>query len=447
MSRKGNTSIMGAGLLMLAGCATLPDHAPADYRLDGGLWYADGSFVERSVEIAGARLRFVASDAPAAQVVHLDGQYVIPPFCEGHNHNVGGEIEGAAEVVDAYLAAGVFYAAMPGSFRLYREAIADLLGGPTGLDVRFANNGITGVGGHPRSLRESLKERYGSYPEFSLEGLADVGYFEVDSRAALMAKWPLVLAERPDFIKVMLYFSDEFEQRRTDPDFYGKRGLDPALLPDIVALARQSDLPVAVHVENEFDMRTALLAGADIIAHLPSYDADLRLSKSTIDLAAQTGAALVTTFGLAKREEERDPALYQRILTAQRDTLSRLHEAGARLVVGSDNTRDSSVDEALHLQSLGVLSNAAIIDMWTKNCTDTFFPDRDLGRLDDGAEASFLVLEGDPLGDFAKVRSISRRMKEGEWLEADTPPSGGGESPKTGSGSLIPSRSLTSPAE
>jgi hypothetical protein len=44
------------------------------------------------------------------------------------------------------------------------------------------------------------------------------------------------------------------------------------------------------------------------------------------------------------------------------------------------------------------------------------FPHRDIGHLDDGAEASFLVLSGDPLADFAHTHDIAMRGKQGTVL-------------------------------
>ena len=43
-------------------------------------------------------------------------------------------------------------------------------------------------------------------------------------------------------------------------------------------------------------------------------------------------------------------------------------------------------------------------------------PDRKIGRLEEGYEASFLVLEDDPLVDFDQVRSIRLRVKQGHVL-------------------------------
>jgi imidazolonepropionase-like amidohydrolase len=44
-------------------------------------------------------------------------------------------------------------------------------------------------------------------------------------------------------------------------------------------------------------------------------------------------------------------------------------------------------------------------------------PERRIGRLETGYEASFLVLGGDPLTDFRQVRNIRLTFKQGFRLE------------------------------
>ena len=61
--------------------------------------------------------------------------------------------------------------------------------------------------------------------------------------------------------------------------------------------------------------------------------------------------------------------------------------------------------------------DAELLAMWTTNCARTLFPDRKLGALDPGFEASFLVLGADPLANFDAVRDIRMRVKEGITLE------------------------------
>ena len=58
-----------------------------------------------------------------------------------------------------------------------------------------------------------------------------------------------------------------------------------------------------------------------------------------------------------------------------------------------------------------------LLRLWTTTTPQAVFPDRRIGRLDAGYEASFLVLEDNPLEDFGAVRTIRERVKQGHRLE------------------------------
>ncbi len=403
---------------VLASC-TVAQRDMAAYRFDNGVWFTGEGFEARTAYVIDGRLQYSGKLLPAADVIDLAGKYVVPPYCEAHNHNFGsGDDEAFVQkTVNAYLEDGIFYAMMMGSFAYYRERIADQLNTPASVDVVFANNGLTGSGGHPRRLREFLMERYGRYPEFTKETLPDAGYFEADTLEEMRAKWSLIFAGRPDFIKVMLLYSEQYDLRKDNPSYYGSRGLDPKLLPTLVKWAHAEDLRVAVHVETDFDMRTSLEAGADIIAHIPSNSNPVTLSDNTIELAKRSGAALVTTFTVANRYRVQAPERYAATIATQRDNLARLLEAGLPVAIGSDNTQGTARSEAEHLARLGIVDNTTLLRMWTDYCAQVVFPDRPIGKLEAGFEASFLVLEGNPLVDFSHAHRISLRVKDGQVLE------------------------------
>ena len=51
--------------------------------------------------------------------------------------------------------------------------------------------------------------------------------------------------------------------------------------------------------------------------------------------------------------------------------------------------------------------------MWCTITAVTIFPRRQIGRLKDGYEASFLVLSTNPIDDFTSVERIAFRVKQG----------------------------------
>ena len=94
---------------------------------------------------------------------------------------------------------------------------------------------------------------------------------------------------------------------------------------------------------------------------------------------------------------------------------------GVRVIVGSDSYRETSVPEAMYLASLGVYTNAELLRMWSEVTPKGIFPNRRIGKLAPGYEASFLVLDRDPVADFANVKSIRLRVKQGMTIPAPAP--------------------------
>lgn len=72
--------------------------------------------------------------------------------------------------------------------------------------------------------------------------------------------------------------------------------------------------------------------------------------------------------------------------------------------------------EVRYLRELGVFDNLALLRMWTANAARAVFPGRRIGALREGYEASFLVLEENPLENFDAVSRIRLRFKDGRLL-------------------------------
>jgi hypothetical protein len=268
---------------------------------------------------------------------------------------------------------------------------------PTSVDVVFANGGLTASGGHPLGLvRRNIG--FGIFSEEDAEGGM---YYLIDSRADLEQKWPGILAKKPDFIKTFLLYSEEFEARRDDTTYFAWKGLDPELLSEIVILAHKEGLRVSTHVETAADFHNAVVAGVDEINHLPGFRADSTQPMSRYEIspddareAESRSITVVTTIaGDGTHRAEKVNRLHKRNLTV-------LKENGVQIAIGSDEYRQTAVQEALYLSSLGVFDNTELLRMWCENSAISIFPDRKVGFLREGHEASFLVLNCNPLLDF-----------------------------------------------
>ena len=63
------------------------------------------------------------------------------------------------------------------------------------------------------------------------------------------------------------------------------------------------------------------------------------------------------------------------------------------------------------LKETDVFSNLELLKMWSETTPRAVFPQRKIGALEEGYEANFLVLDGNPIEDFSNMRRIRMRVK------------------------------------
>lgn len=419
---RGLESLLYTALLFLlatAGAWAEPMRDPpasANIALEGGRWFNGASFDARDVYSVDGRLTF-ERPARVDRSLDLSGLWMVPPFGEGHNHNINGIEERDRQTIQKYLADGVFYVRIPGNLPLTDELRSRLpINRSDGIDVLLSQGAmLTAAGGHPRMLADMIWLRPGYFPGHTRETLQDHRFFTIDSEAELESKWPQIIDQQPGFIKVILWNSDEFEERKGNAAYYGQYGLDPRLLPAVVAKARAEKLNVTTHVSNTADFRLAVAAGVDEIAHIPLTPITAEDARS----AAGRGIVVDTTYAAMRSlppailPDDKRPQALEALLA----NLKLLHESGVTLRIGSDHVMDSSANEFKVLRELGVFDNLTMLKLWSETTPRTIFPNRKIGAFMEGYEASFLALEGNPVEDLDNVAKIKLRFKQGHLLE------------------------------
>ncbi|NOT33069.1 MAG: hypothetical protein HOP12_02750 [Candidatus Eisenbacteria bacterium] len=107
-----------------------------------------------------------------------------------------------------------------------------------------------------------------------------------------------------------------------------------------------------------------------------------------------------------------------------RDNLRLLHAAGVSLALGTDHPALTVIDEAERIRALGVFSDTTLLGLLAGQTAQVILPQRRVGTLTAGAEASFIVLAGNPLVDFAQIRNVSLRFKRGLRVDPPAPAPG-----------------------
>lgn len=418
---------MPARFLAAAFLLLVPFASPAEtIAWRNGLWFDGAKFVS-DTRYTRDGVFMARRPGRIDRRVELGERYVVPAYGDAHHHGID-SADGLDDKITVFLEAGIFYVKNPNVIPdLLTPEVRAKLNGPDSIDVAFSNGGITSTGGHPAPLHAYLAS-IGVFKGLKPEDMENRAYFFVDSEADLDAKWPRVLAGKPDFIKTFLLFSEEHEKRRELPG--ASHGLDPGMLKSVVRRAHESKLRVSSHIDTAADFRAAVDAGVDEINHMPQPDPRFSpdLSAYVIDAAtarraADQGITVVTTASTTERlSGSALPADWIPAMRAnQAANLRVLRDAGVKIAIGSDGISGerrfvTGRDEVRFLAQNAMLSPLQLLRAWAVDTPRTIFPDRKLGALRAGYEANFLVLGADPLEDPENLHRISLRVKDGKIL-------------------------------
>jgi imidazolonepropionase-like amidohydrolase len=400
------------------------------YELKDGRWFDGRAFRKRTFYSVSGRLT-THRPPHIDEVLDLHGGFVVPPFADAHCHHFDA-LYNVDQQVNMYLRDGVFYAAVQTDVRSGALEVASKVNQPTSVDVSYAHGALTSSYGHGVEIYEGLAlfRRTGGADAEEVKKLRashlreNDAYYIIDSSNDLMRKWPTILAGQPDFIKIYLLTSEEYEERKIRTDTVGDRGLDPKLVPTIVDKAHAAGLRVSAHVDTVTDYRIALRANIDEMAHLPGYYIGLddnprkyELTERDARETAKRGTWVIVapvfydTFN--PRSASYNPQVAARTDAVRVHNLKLLLKHGVHLAFGSDRYGNTPVDDVVYLQRLGIFTNLEILKIWCEATPQAIFPKRKIGYLSEGYEASFLLLNGNPLEGFSNIKSIRLRFKQG----------------------------------
>lgn len=397
----------------VTGCATAqmnpgaPAHGVA-YR--GGLWFDGSTFKSMTMYVVDGVFR-TRAPAQIDSTVDLAGGYVVPPFADAHQHFLDPRID---ETIRVQLAAGIFYVKDQGNTPFLRRLIDPALNRPTSIDFISANQGWTSPGGHPVEVVKRGAPPGGPMAFLVRDSLDPGIVMQVENAADIDRRWAYFLAGKPDFVKVYLFRSEDYTRIRAE-GIEGRGGIDPALVPEIVKRAHAAGLQVSAHVYTAADFRSAVAGGVQQIAHLPGGrgpDSVFMLTDADAAAARRAGVTVITTV-----TQHEDSALLARLLKTQyAHNIEVLRRHGVPLLIGSDLVGRTAAIEIDALAHSGLFSALELLRMWSVTTPQSIFPNRRIGTLRDGAEASFLVLRANPLEDLAATRVITLRVKQGVRL-------------------------------
>ncbi len=391
-----------------------------------------------------------------ADVVEEAGKTLMPGLIDMHVHigAPGGIYSNPRQYAQPNLEAKRLAAYLYSGVTTVRST-GDLLDGALALRKTVSDSGpyegaafftcgplFTAPGGHPEELIQSFPEfmRQTAKAQFLREPkTADEARKQVDD----------LKQAGVDCVKAVLEGGNEY---------WGKfNHLDPQIYQAVIAEAAQQGLPTATHTGNADDVKLAVNAGSNTVEHgsivdlIPNetfqamkakniaYDPTLSvfeafaamgqgntktiLNRPLLQQAAPTDLLNDTQKAFAQPPKNSgDPARLKGLLDNANQNLLHAYQSGVLLITGTDAGNMLVIHGPTVQHELELWVNAQIpakeaLKAATYNAAKVLHQENRIGLIREGMDATFIILDGDPVQDISATEHINAVYLSGDHID------------------------------
>ena len=229
--------------------------------------------------------------------------------------------------------------------------------------------------------------------------------------------------KKPDLVKIWV---DDRDHTVTK--------LSPALYTAIIDEAHKHNLRTIAHIFTLEDAKGVFRAGIDAFAHsVRDKDIDdefVKMMKSRpaifvdpnlpdrgvkVDRSWLRDSMTAGEFQKVQADSKDDPKA-QAFFGIQSRNLKRLNAEGVRIVLGTDGNITWAAHEEMQDMVLSGMTPAQVIVASTRNSA-ALLQLKDIGTVDNGKSADFVVLNANPLDDITNTRKISDVYLRGDKVD------------------------------
>ncbi|MEO0571218.1 MAG: hypothetical protein AAF039_05890 [Bacteroidota bacterium] len=354
---------------------------------------------------------------------NLKGHFLIPPFGDAHTHNLDRDWQ-LRFLPKAYLDEGTFYVQNLTSKLDGTIKARPFFRSKNTPDVKFAHQGLTSTLGHPFMAYEPFtmgldykdwQDNLDSIRKSRLD--QNNSYIFIDELEEVDKKLEMYFANKPDIAKIFLINSEDHKETFNN-EVMADNGLSIEVAEAVIEQLKNQELTIYAHIESTYDFDNGIAMGVDYFAHMPGYNwngsedekSKYYVSDTLIKKAVDKGVGVIPTIGQALRLKSKDSITKREFV---KDFLKRFHHLGGNLIFGADAFNQTMKGEIELLIDLEIFDQRTILELLTVTTPKAIFPDRKIGKLEEGYECSFLVLKRDPLEEIRSILEVKFGVKQG----------------------------------